>query len=468
MLKKIKKVVEKNPNKNAYIYDSESITYEQLWNKAHNLADLLKRQGSSPVIIYGYKEIYVVISIIACLIAKRTYVPIGTCMPLYRIKKIVDSVQSTLIITESNFNIDGIDCLSIKELEKYKENEIISNDNDIAYIIYTSGSTGDAKGVPITYDNLNNFIDWISNLKPLKDYKDIKVLNQASFSFDLSVADFYYSICNGHTLYAIDMNIQKDMEIVFDTIKEVNLIVVTPTFIKMCLLNHEFNELNYPNLKCIYSCGEKLEVNTVKKITERFSKIKIINAYGPTEATSAVCAITITKEMIEKYDTLPVGDINNLATDVSIVNDEIVLKGKSVFGGYLSNIKGGYYKENNINCYKTGDIGYIEDNMLFCKGRLDNQIKYMGYRIELNDIENNINKIEGVKECITLASYNDEGIVKTIKAYVICDDNLTPNIIKKELSNKIPNYMIPKTIKILKSFPINENGKVDRKELSKL
>lgn len=466
IIEKIQKVVEKNPNKIAYKVNNETITYQELWSSIGKYSHLLKCQGTSPVIIYGHKEINIVKSILSCLLANRTYVPIGSCTPISRLKKIVEITKSSLILTDEDISIDNICSTSIECLDKFasfKENEI---DNNIVYMIFTSGSTGEPKGVPISKENLNNFVNWISNLKPLCNYKDICVLNQASFSFDLSVADFYYSMCNGHTLIALNGDVQNDFDEIFSIMHEVTVAVMTPTLMKICLLNKDFNEINFPNFKCVYFCGETLENKTVKKLFESFPNLEVINAYGPTEVTSAVSAINITKDIVNKEELLPVGSINNLATEVEIIDDEIILKGPSVFSGYLGNIKGGYYKENNLNCYKTGDIGFIKDNKLYCKGRKDSQIKYKGYRIELNDIEYNISKIKGVVECAVIAKYNDDNVVKTVKAFVV--GNVDANFIKEELQKIIPGYMMPRTIKILDKLPINQNGKIDRKALRDL
>lgn len=468
MINKIKRVVEQNPNKIAYKVNNKCITYKELWESAYNYAELLKRQGTFPVIIYGHKNINVIISILACIIADRTYVPIGSCTPLYRVKQIIDITNSSLVLTDNEVSLEGVDCFGLDGLIKYENCDIKQNKNDIVYIIFTSGSTGIPKGVPISKTNLNNFIDWISNLKPLCDYKDIKVLNQASFSFDLSVADLYYSLCNGHTLVALDSDIQENYNEIFDLMFEINVAVMTPTFMKLCLLNKDFIELKYPNFKCVYFCGEQLEVKTVQKLYEVFPNLKIINAYGPTEATSAVSGILITKEMANTLQLLPVGEVGKFATDIEIIDDEIVLKGKSVFSGYLGDYVGGYYSENNINCYRTGDIGYIENSKLYCKGRKDSQVKYKGYRIELNDIEYNINLISGVKECAVVAKYNENLVVKAIKAFVVVDNGQDANYVKLELEKYIPAYMMPKTIKIIDKLPINQNGKVDRKTLGEL
>lgn len=468
MINKIKRIVEQNPNKIAYKVNDECITYKELWSCAYNYAQLLKRQGTSPVIIYGHKNTSVVISILACIIADRTYVPIGSCTPLYRVKQIIDITKSSLVLTENKVSLESVDCFSLDGLKQYENCDIKENKNDIVYMIFTSGSTGIPKGVPISKTNLNNFINWISSLKPLCDYKDINVLNQASFSFDLSVADLYYSLCNGHTLIALDSDIQEDYDEIFNLMSEIDVAVMTPTFMKLCLLNKDFNENKYPNFKCVYFCGEQLEVKTVQKIYEVFPNLKIINAYGPTEATSAVSGVLITKEMANSLQLLPVGEVDTFATDIEIIDEEIVLKGKSVFSGYLGDFVGGYYNENNINCFRTGDIGYIEDGKLYCKGRKDSQVKYKGYRIELNDIEYNINLIKGVKECAVVAKYNDNLVVKTIKAFIVVDSEYDTNYVRTELEKFIPAYMMPKTIKIIDKLPINQNGKIDRKVLSEL
>lgn len=466
--KKIEKIVKTNPNKIAYKVNDKCITYKELWSSACESAELLKKQGNSPVVIYGDKNINVIISILACIIANRTYVPVGLCTPLYRVKQIIQLTNSTLVLTDKSISLEKVDCRSLENLKQYENYDTKENKNDIVYIIFTSGSTGIPKGVPISKKNLINFIEWISSLKPLCNYKNIKVLNQASFSFDLSVADLYYSLCNGHTLIALNDNIQENYNEIFKTLSEIDIAVMTPTFMKLLLLNEDFNLQKYPDFKCVYFCGEQLEVKTVKKIFNAFPNLKIINAYGPTEATSAVSAILITKEMINNLQLLPVGEIETFATDIEIIDDEIVLKGKSVFNGYLANYAGGYYKENDITCYKTGDIGFIENGKLYCKGRKDSQIKYKGYRIELNEIEHNINLIKGVKECAVVAKKTDNSVVKTIKAFVVVENKEKTSYIKSELEKYIPSYMIPKTIKIIDKLPINQNGKVDRKALSEL
>ena len=266
MLEKIKKIVDNYPALIAYEINNNHITYQELWNRALEYAYFLKKQGNSPVIIYDDKSINYLITILACLLAKRAYVPLSKQVPINRLLKIIDITNTTLIITESKLDIDNIECCRLNDLVNYQERDNYINDNEIAYIIFTSGSTGEPKGVPINEDNLLNFIDWISSFYPLSSYEEINVLDQASFSFDLSVADFYYSLFNGHTLIAYQNNNCNNnlYNVEFD--RSVDYAVVTPTFIKLCLLNEDFNPNNYSRLKCIYFCGETLDKKLVQDL----------------------------------------------------------------------------------------------------------------------------------------------------------------------------------------------------------
>lgn len=191
IIKRLEEIVRINPNKIVYKYDDKYITYKELYDKCSYYSKLLIKEGSGPVIIYGSKELNTFISIISCIIARRTYIPIDKFIPLERLKNIIRITNSSLIISDEDISIDNVKIKRLEDLELYKNDSDKIQNNSVAYIIFTSGSTGEAKGVPITYNNLNNFIKWISSLYPLNEYKDVNVLNQASFSFDLSVADIY-------------------------------------------------------------------------------------------------------------------------------------------------------------------------------------------------------------------------------------------------------------------------------------
>ena len=454
MIFEIKELGEKYKNNIAYTAGGKSFTYCELFEKAKEISSEVLKEKAASAIIFGSRNFETMAAIIACVLSKTAYIPVDMNLPESRKEKIVKISGASLII----------DCSEEKiSLKKIKEE---TSENENAYVIFTSGSTGEPKGVPVSYENLDNFIEWITKLSPLNEFEHASVLNHASFSFDLSTAAIYYSLFGGHNLVQVENT--ADFEKMFSEIKEkkVNVIVATPTFLRLCLLNKDFSKENYPFIKCIYFCGEMLQKSLVKEIFKRFPKMKIINAYGPTEAASAVSAIEITEEILEKEELLPVGKISSAATEITVENGEIVLKGKSVSKGYLSGETGGFYKENEKNCFKTGDMGFIENGKLYCKGRFDSQIKYKGYRIELSEIEANISSVSGTENCAVIVKRNPEGEVRLIKAFV--SGNVSEEEIRKKLSENLPEYMIPKSIKKLDFIPFNKNGKIDRKELGKL
>lgn len=457
-------------NRIALITGTERLTYAGLFDRAESAAGLLKRQGTSPVILYGHKESAMFVSMLACIFAGRAYVPVDRFTPEVRLRKIIASSGASLLLSADGTVFSDIECCTPAELERYSAYPPQEPDSDIVYILFTSGTTGEPKGVPISKTNLNSFLRWLTAFPPLSEYRKITVMNQASLSFDLSVADIFYTFCGGHTLAVLDRQTQEDYGAMFSFFAEnrVNLFVVTPTFLKLCLLNPDFRAENFPALKCVYFCGEMLERGTVRKLYGRFPEITAINAYGPTEAASAVSAVVIDEKFLGET-LLPVGKCGHFASEIAVENGEIVLRGDSVFGGYPDGVSGGHFTENGVNGYRTGDLGFFEDGYLYCRGRRDSQIKYKGYRIEPDDIERNLAEIAGVRECAVIAK-RDGGTVKSICAFVVPETGWNPDAVhlKNELKKRIPEYMIPKTVRFLDRLPVNANGKTDRKALNEL
>ena len=191
---------EKSDNK-AYTINNESYTYAQLYKFVCNIYHFLLKENKQkrPVVVYGHKEIYMKATFIACSFAGMTYVPIDENMNQERVEQIISQIEPKIIIGK---NISKQKINEIMNQENYKEiKEIYLKPNDIYYIIFTSGSTGIPKGVKVTYKNLDSCIKWLKDITKIK--KGV-VLNQANFSFDLSVADLYLSLISGSEHFIIN------------------------------------------------------------------------------------------------------------------------------------------------------------------------------------------------------------------------------------------------------------------------
>jgi len=274
--------------------------------------------------------------------------------------------------------------------------------------------------------------------------------------------------------------------------------VSTPSFAEMCLADSGFNEELLPHLKYLLFCGETLSNNCARKLYQRFPQAKVINSYGPTEATVAVTALHVDQEMCDRIEPLPVGYVKNDCR-ILIVNaegqtvaegekGEIVIVGDSVSPGYYRNpemtVKAfalrtveGLHKAEDSACgpvtkrsYRTGDEGYLQEGLLYYCGRIDFQIKLNGFRIELEDIENNLRKVEFIENAVVLP-VRKEDKVQYLTAVVVLNREIGQKDfgmalkIKHELKNFLPEYMVPRKIVFKDSIPMTVNGKINRAKL---
>lgn len=481
ILEDILNILKKENTDIAYTENGISYSYSKLYKFVSNIYNflLLNNIEKKPVIVYGNKQIYMKATLLACSYAGITYVPIDVSMPQERIKLIIEQVKPYCII--GNYIDDKYKTININQIEEImkkdtnnKIDKIYMKAEDIYYIIFTSGSTGAPKGVKVTYKNLNSCINWLKNITKIK--KEI-ILNQAIFSFDLSVADLYLSLISGSEHYILEDITSLDFAKIFKQLRKSNasFAVMTPSFADLLLTDKSFNKELLPNLKTILFCGEKLLNTTVKELYKRFNNIKIINSYGPTECTFAVTSIELTKENISQ-ENIPIG-VPKQDTKIFIVDKEksilkeneigeILIIGESVAKGYLQEKEDSFIMFNNQKAYLTGDLGYIKNGNLYYKGRIDNQIKFKGYRIEISDIENNIYQLNYIDKVKVITKISDKGVITKLVAFIKIKNGISKNgiDIKKDLSKKIPNYMIP-NIKILEELPLNNNGKIDISKL---
>ncbi|MEG1483679.1 D-alanine--poly(phosphoribitol) ligase subunit DltA [Clostridium sp.] len=489
-----------NTDRIALKCNEENLSYKDLDKYSEAIAVYLKeiyQEENTPIVIYGNKENLIMACMIGALKSGRAYVPLDISFPLDRVFEVTKEVKPKVVFNfseESNFgDLNVVDEEKLQSIIKdYKDKNINKSnwvkEDENAYILFTSGSTGKPKGVQISSNNLDSFVEWISPYLNI-DGSEKVIMNQAAYSFDLSVTTIYPGLVNGATLFSLSKKVLADYKELFKQFEESDMAiwVSTPSFAGVCVTESSFNSEMLPKLESMIFIGEALPKSLTKELLERFPNTRVINGYGPTEATVGVSVNDMTQALIDDEKSLPVGypmencKIKIIDEDGNELKEtekgEIVIIGPSVSKGYFNNKEKTdevfYFDEIDgvkHRAYKTGDMGYmLEGNIYYC-GRKDFQIKLNGFRIEIEDIESNLRKVDNIKNAIVLPVYKNEKIAYLKGIVELKEDNSLGSIkngmvIKKELGKYIPSYMIPRNIKVIDEFPTNINGKIDRKKL---
>jgi D-alanine--poly(phosphoribitol) ligase subunit 1 len=405
-------------------------------------------------------------------------VPIDIALPRTRIDQILASSNAALTLTPDQIRQFSTGELGAptKPVEK----------NDPFYILFTSGSTGEPKGVIITLACLEHFISWMLAEQEFSKRAEV-FLNQAPFSFDLSVMDLYCSLATGSTLFSISRDLIENPKKLYSALasSDVTTWVSTPSFAQMCLVEDNFAEAMLPRVRRFLFCGETLAPQTAAQLLARFPQAQVWNTYGPTEATVATTSIQIDSAILEKYSPLPVGRMMP-GTKIFIVDQnrtelsankrgEIIITGPNVSPGYAGRpdlTARAFFEYRGQRAYKTGDLGRFRDSLLFFEGRIDEQIKLSGYRIELGDVEANLRALPTVRDAVVVP-VKKSGAAQSLTAFVTLlarnetsDFKLAHNL-RSQLGERLPAYMLPRKFIFLETFPMTGNGKVDRAALTR-
>lgn len=477
-----------NPEKLAIIDNKRELSWLKFEEEVNNICLFFKENGwgkiANPIIIYGHKQAEMITVIYALMKMRLVYIPMDIIYPKQRISSIQTIANVDLII---NCTDDLLDLEKTTEVQLKSSEFIIKKQNIISlksnyniedplvYIIFTSGSTGEPKGVQISSKAIQSFTHWMINDFGFSS-RDI-FINIANFSFDLSVYELMSFGAVGSTLLLNDLETTKDSEVLMNRIEKYkgSIWVSTPSF-ALTYARIGF-DIRLDTLRYFLFCGETLPHTLAFTLHEDFPAAIVYNTYGPTEATVATTLVEITKEILDKYNPLPVGypkpdcEIFIEKENKEDNEGEIIIVGEHVSMGYFNNEelnKEKFYIHKGKRAFKTGDLAYYEDNMLFCKGRNDDQIKMHGFRIELNEITNVICKNELVSTAVTVGlKRNNE--VKKIVSFVISKNIINNGKLKEELINylkiSLPYYMIPGDIDIIEEFPYSTSHKIDRKKL---
>ena len=481
--------VEQTPEAVAVIYEEQQLTYQELNQRANQLAHYLQSLGVGPDVPVGIcleRSIETLVGLLGILKAGGACVPLDPGYPQDRLIFMLNDSQVPVLLTHSSIaewatTVDA----QIVLLDQWQERIDVKSQTSpqstvspkhLAYVIYTSGSTGIPKGVMVEHCNLCNHMYWMQTAFPLTQAD--KVLQKTPISFDASIWEFYAPLLAGGQLVIAQPGGHQDSTYLIEQIatQEITTLKLVPSLLRM-LLEHRGLE-TCKSLKRIFCGGEVLPANLQEPFFAHLNA-KLYNLYGPTEAAIDV---TFWKCALGEKVNIPIGrpiantQIYVLDTEqqpVPIgVSGEIYIGGAGVARGYLNRpeltaqkfIADPFSSEGRL--YRTGDLArYRPDGNLEFIGRVDNQVKLRGFRIELGEIEAALSEHPQVQQVVVIVQ-GESADDKHLVAYVV-GEKVSIEAIRKYLSEKLPEYMVPAFFVLLDELPLTPNGKIDRKALPK-
>lgn len=501
MIEAIEHFAQVQPDFPVYDILGQVHTYGDLKKDSDSLAAQIDRLGlpdKSPVVVFGGQEYEMLATFVALAKSGHAYIPIDSHSALERVAAIVEVAEPSLIIAINDFPLADVAApifsaeqvqTAFREGASYELSHPVQGDDNY-YIIFTSGTTGKPKGVQISHNNLLSFTNWMITDKEFATPERPQMLAQPPYSFDLSVMYWAPTLALGGTLFALPSAVTQDFKQLFETILSLPIAIwtSTPSFADMALLSDDFNSQKLPQLTHFYFDGEELTVKTAQKLRDRFPQARIINAYGPTEATVALSAVAVTDEMLQNCKRLPIG-YTKADSPTFVIDEEgrkvpngqqgeIIVCGPAVSKGYLNNPEKtaeAFFEFEGLPAYHTGDVGSMTDEgLLLYGGRMDFQIKFNGFRIELEDVSQNLNKSKYVESAVAVPRYNKDHKVQNLLAYVILKDGVAEQFereiditkaIKEDLQDIMMSYMMPSKFLYRETLPLTPNGKIDIKGL---
>lgn len=474
----IREQVEKIPDAIALICGGEKLTYRELDDRSSALANILHQKGvhaRDKVGIVLPRSPELIVGLLAIMKAGAVYVPADPIYPTERIDYMFGNSEITCVISQNDMELpSGYIRYDIHELEKEEaveqtiEEETITPD-DLIYILYTSGSTGKPKGVMIKHGAVSNLIHSMRDMIPYEDRSYI--LSTTTVCFDIAVTEFWRTLSFGGVIVLATEMERRDIfsqrKLVKKySIKELNL---TPSQMSTLLLDFSDDGV-LDSVKTIMLAGEALSPTLVQKIKDKIPHARIFNLYGPTEATVYSTIMEITNDSEVSIGN-PVANMR-----VYIINShnhllpigttgELCVCGSGLSTGYVNRddlTKQQFITlpDNNEFVYKTGDLATLRgDGKLFCHGRIDNQIKIRGFRVELEEIEQSIMKSGLCRECTVFLLDGEH-----LGAIYTASGNYSSSDIIDHISGILPHYMVPSKFVKVDSIPLNVNGKADRKK----
>lgn len=490
---KFKQQSNSTPNLVALRCEKNVLTYKQLDQYTDALAGELISRRVSPgdiVGVYLNKGVDLVISLLGILKAGACYLPLDPYYPVKRLAYMISHAGAKWVITDSvpeqTLNAASPDCewLDITRLDLTqpvapKLPQV--SDNRLCYVMYTSGSTGKPKGVMVSHRTVVLYLEWMQTAFNLRQH-DV-VLSQSSFSFDVSVWEIFWPLVVGASCALSDEEMKYDPQLMANFIRrhQVTVAQFVPTALRVIADANVVGDCR--TLRHLFSGGEALPQTLVDDLSRQFSG-KIHNLYGPTEATIFACYWPCLAGQEEGI--VPIGRpipharayvLNEALEPVPAgACGELYLGGDILAKGYLHAevmtnerfVHDPFSHGNGDKMYRTGDlVKRLDDDVLVFIGRVDDQVKVRGHRIELAEIETHLQALPQISHAAVIVELHPQNKMPTLSAFYVARHPSSVNVqeIKTSLAKSLPFYMLPTRFIRLDKMPVHPNGKIDKSNL---
>ncbi|GAA2526050.1 non-ribosomal peptide synthetase [Winogradskya humida] len=473
----------RTPDAIALEFDGTQLTYREMDLRANRLANALRRRGAGPETVVAFaaqRSLDLVVGLIGILKSGAAYLPLDLELPTDRLSYMTESAGAVALLRGPGMDRDlGLPGLTeLTTADTADEPDVLEpavlSDRNTAYVMFTSGSTGLPKGVVVEHRGVVNRLRWGQNEYGMTP--DERVVQKTPYAFDVSVYELFWPLIAGARLVIARPGGHRDSRYLLDLIRsrEITTVHFIPTMLAM--FTGEPGVERCHSLRRVMTSGEALPVDLAERLMRLLPDVDLHNLYGPTEASIEVSAWHC--EPGWTGPRVPIGSaVAN--TQLHILDDELrpaersgelYLAGVQLARGYLGRpgltadrFRPDPYGEPGTRMYASGDLSaWHSPGVVDCLGRVDEQLKLGGNRVEPGEIQAVLGEQPGVRAAVVVAA-GSAAEVRLI-AYVV-GAGLDLNELRDRLADRLPSYMIPSTFVALDELPLTPNGKLDRKAL---
>ncbi len=464
-----------DPEKTGYSDGEKSLSFDELMKKARSVGTYLlkKKPGTGPVAVMTERSVDYIALFLGVVYSGHAYAPVGNDIPEERKGKILRRLNPSCVIGKEDMEEAFMTGEDEELLKSVRDKAAVT---DPLYIIFTSGSSGDPKGVITSHLSLMNYIEAYSSVMGIG--AEDRMAAQSPLDYIAAIRDIYVPLLTGASDVLIPKEYFMQPDVLINCLNDNKISCIGWSTSAMTILSKlsvfKGGKPEYINKVCF--SGSVMPGSVLREWQEALPGALFVNQYGPTE-TTASCTYYKLDHRVENDETIPIGKpydnyrIFLLSEDGKAVRPgeegEIAVSGVGVTDGYINDPDrtAAAFMQNPLNdsynerIYKTGDIGLIrEDGMLMYRGRRDRQIKYMGHRVELDEIESAAASF-GVTECAALYDPEKELI------WFFYGGDMSLKDLSVSLRKILPGFMVPRKIKNLPEIPRLPNGKTDIRSL---